>query len=192
MTLPLSEISGPVVPPEWEWYYHKLLEFRESLLNDVNLQEDELVQPIERHSMNMADSGTDEFDHDMALAILSNENDALYEVDSAIKRIQNGTYGVCEATGAAIPLERLKAVPWTRYTKEALEQMERQGAVDLPRLGEVVSLQGEPPGGLAESREPEKEELIGLEAARLQQENTIRELAGEEGLDITSIPANEP
>ena len=192
MNTPSSDSSILAVPPRWDWHYHQLLAIRESLLEDAGVQEEELVQRIEPHSMDMADSGTDEYDHDMALALLSTEHDALQEVDAALQRILHGTYGICEKTGKPISEERLRAVPWTRYTREARERMEKRGIVELPQLEDVASLQGEPPGGLAESPDPAEDELIGLEAARLRQEESIRELAGEEGLDIVSLPAHEP
>jgi len=51
----------------------------------------------------------------------------LIEVDAALRRLQQGTYGICERTGMPIPLERLRALPWTRFTREAAEQMELEG-----------------------------------------------------------------
>ena len=135
MKTPRSASRTLAVPPQWEWHYRKLLAFRESLLDNADIQEEEIVQPIEPHGMDdMADSGTDEYDHAMALAILSNEHDALYEVDAAIQRILEGTYGICEKTGKPVPQARLRAVPWTRYTREAQERMEERGIVDFPQL----------------------------------------------------------
>ncbi len=73
----------------------------------------------------MADAGTDTFDRDFALSLVSNEQEALSEIEAAIKRIRDGTYGICEITAKPISKERLLAVPFTRYSAEAQKQIER-------------------------------------------------------------------
>lgn len=73
----------------------------------------------------MADAGTDTFDRDFALSLVSSEQEALTEIDAAIKRIMDGTYGVCEVTGKPIAKERLLAVPFTRYSAEAQKEIEK-------------------------------------------------------------------
>jgi RNA polymerase-binding transcription factor DksA len=81
---------------------------------------------LEPPGLDVGDSASEEVDHAMALGILAREHDALFEVDCAIGRILDGSYGICEKTGKPIPESRLLIVPWTRYSKEALEQLERQ------------------------------------------------------------------
>jgi len=83
----------------------------------------------------MADAGTDTFDRDFALGMLSSEQDALYEIDEALNRIRDGTYGKCEVTGKPIEATRLEAIPWTRFSAAAEKQLERDGAVRKTRLG---------------------------------------------------------
>jgi RNA polymerase-binding transcription factor DksA len=83
----------------------------------------------------MADAGTDEFDRDFALGMLSSEQDALYEIDEAINRIRDGTYGKCELTGKPIEAARLDAIPWTRFSAAAEKQLEREGLLRKTRLG---------------------------------------------------------
>ncbi len=73
----------------------------------------------------MADAGTDTFDRDFALSLVSSEQEALSEIEAAIKRIRDGTYGICEITAKPISKERLLAVPFTRYSAEAQKQIER-------------------------------------------------------------------
>ena len=87
------------------------------------------------YSLHMADSGTDNFDRDFALSLLSADQDAVYEIEEALKRIEKGSYGVCELTGKTIPKARLDAIPWTRFTVEAQAQLEREGALRQRRLG---------------------------------------------------------
>ena len=190
-----SPNANPLVPdvhPEWDLFYRKLQEFRQCLMEESASHAEEAVQPIERHSMDMADSATDEFDHNMALGILSHQQDSIHEVDAAIQRIFDGTYGICEKTGKRIPAERLMAVPWTRYTREALEHMERNRLVKFPHLREVASLRDDIPGGLAEAPEPGDDELIGLEVARRRRNDTIRLLAAGSGYAPDFVPVSEP
>src|SRR6188472_2628344 len=61
--------------------------------------------------MHQADAGSDAYDRDFALSLLSQEQDALYEIDQALKRIELGTYGKCEMSGKQIPRARLEAIP---------------------------------------------------------------------------------
>jgi RNA polymerase-binding transcription factor DksA len=174
------------VPSKWRWHYEKLQAMRESLLADHATLAAESSEPMEPPGIDNADGATDEFDHNLALGILAHEEDALFEVDAAIQRILDGSYGICEITGKPIPDVRLRVVPWTRYTKEALERLERLRLVERPHLSSVASLQGAAPGGLAEAPEPEADEPISREAARHRRADGIRDLAGDAGLTITS------
>ena len=177
------------VPTKWYWHYRKLRSLRDSLIANREEQAAEFSEPLEVHSMDDADSATDEFDHNLALAILSHEEDDLYELDEAIRRIFDGTYGVCEVTGEAIPESRLRVVPWTRYTKEALESIERQQPDHRLHLETLASIQGPAPGGLPQA--PEPEDLISIETARREREQKIRDFAGEAGLTISPEPTYE-
>ena len=104
-------------------------------------------------STHMADAGTDTYDRDLALGMLSSEQDALYQIDQALDRIRTGTYGVCEVTGKPIETSRLEAVPWTRFSAAAERQMEREGGLKRTRLGARESVGREPP-----RKEPEEME----------------------------------
>ncbi len=77
------------------------------------------------YSQHIADAGTDTFDRDLALSLVSNEQDLLYEIDEAIHRIFDGTYGVCEITGETIGKERLLAVPFTRFSLQGQKEHEK-------------------------------------------------------------------
>src|SRR5260370_17390806 len=93
----------------------------------------------------MADSGTDNFDRDFALSLLSADQDAVYEIEEALKRIEKNTYGVCELTGKSIPKSRLAVIPWTRFTVEAQGQLEREGALRQRRLGTLGTVDSAAP-----------------------------------------------
>jgi RNA polymerase-binding transcription factor DksA len=68
-----------------------------------------------------------------ALSLISSEQNALFEIDRAIRRIREGTYGICEATGKPIPADRLEAVPWTRFARDVEEKLEREEQSRKPR-----------------------------------------------------------
>jgi RNA polymerase-binding transcription factor DksA len=123
------------IKPEWSKYYEHLLELRERLLAQMNGLAKESAEEMSSYSLHMADSGTDNFDRDFALSLLSSDQDAIYEIEEALKRIEKNTYGICELTGKSIPKARLSAIPWTRFTVEAQAQLEKDGALRQRRLG---------------------------------------------------------
>ncbi len=123
------------VKPEWVKYQKHLLELRERLLSQMSGLAKESAEELAGYSLHMADSGTDNFDRDFALSLLSSDQDAIYEIEEALKRIEKNTYGICELTGKPIPKARLDAIPWTRFTVEAQAQLEREGALRQRRLG---------------------------------------------------------
>jgi RNA polymerase-binding transcription factor DksA len=145
------------IKPEWAKFYHRLLELREQLTRQMNGLAKESAQEMAGYSLHMADSGTDNFDRDFALSLLSSDQDAMYEIEEALKRIERNTYGICELTGKPIPKSRLEAIPWTRFTVQAQAQLEREGALRQRRLGALGTVDAV---GLteveAEEEEPEE------------------------------------
>ena len=147
------------VKPEWHKFYLHLLELREQLVRQMNGLAEESAQELAGYSLHMADSGTDNFDRDFALSLLSSDQDAVYEIEEALKRIEKKTYGVCELTAKVIPRTRLEAIPWTRFTVEAQAQLEREGALKSRRLGQLGTIDsvGAPAEGEAEEAEEGEE-----------------------------------
>jgi len=138
---PVLKAKATAVPrnvkAEWQKYCQRLLDLREQLLGQMNGLAKESAQELPGYSLHMADSGTDNFDRDFALSLLSSDQDAVYEIEEALKRIEKKTYGVCELTGKTIPKARLEAIPWTRFTVEAQAQLEREGALRSRRIGQL-------------------------------------------------------
>jgi DnaK suppressor protein len=143
------------IKQEWAKYYAMLLDLRERLRNQMNGLAKESAEEMASYSLHMADSGTDNFDRDFALSLLSADQDAVYEIEEALKRIEKGTYGVCELTGKQIPKTRLDAIPWTRFTVEAQAQLEREGALRQRRLGTLGTVDST---GVTEVEEEEEAE----------------------------------
>lgn len=110
----------------------RLLFLKDELLDSMNgVAKDTLRSRAEgsegsAFGMHQADAGSDAYDRDFALSLLSLEQNSLYEIDQALERIIDGTYGVCEISGKAIPHPRLEALPFTRYTVECQAQLEKQ------------------------------------------------------------------
>jgi RNA polymerase-binding transcription factor DksA len=146
------------VPARWRWHHETLARLRERLIAQRGEHLNEAAEPIERHSLHQADSATDEFDHELALSRLSAEQDALYEVEAAMKRIADGSYGVCAESGKRIPAARLKVVPWTRFREDVEERLEHAGDIARQGLGKVRSLRNEPAVAFAQSEPKTVEE----------------------------------
>ncbi|NBY67449.1 MAG: TraR/DksA family transcriptional regulator [Betaproteobacteria bacterium] len=75
--------------------------------------------------LHMADVGTDTFDQEFALNLAASDRVKLAEIDEAISRIDDKSYGVCQLTGKPIPKARLDANPLAKYTVEAALMIER-------------------------------------------------------------------
>jgi RNA polymerase-binding transcription factor DksA len=152
-----NAVNGkPKIKPQWAKYYRHLLELRDRLLQQMSGLAKESAEEMSNYSLHMADSGTDNFDRDFALSLLSSDQDAIYEIEEALKRVEKGTYGVCELTGKPIPTQRLDAIPWTRFTVEAQSQLEREGALRQRRLGQLGTV--DTSGGSEVEEEDEVEE----------------------------------
>jgi len=130
------------IKTEWKKYYEILLDLRARLTNQMDDLKKDSAEEMTSYSMHMADSGTDNFDRDNALSLLSSDQDAVYEIDEALKRIEKNSFGVCELTGKNIPKTRLNAVPWARYTVESQARLEKDGALRQRKLGNLGTIDG--------------------------------------------------
>ena len=130
---PSENISEKDIPNKWKKYYKLLLELRTHVKEELALHTSETLKQSSKdnsgdlsgYGSHQADAGTETFDRDFALGILSNEQDALNEIEEAIYRIKDGTYGICEETGKPINKERLTVVPFTRFSLEGQEAFEK-------------------------------------------------------------------
>jgi RNA polymerase-binding transcription factor DksA len=143
----------------------KLLHLRDAMVDSMaGVAQDTLRSRAEgseasAFGMHQADAGSDAYDRDFALSLLSQEQDALYEIDQALKRIELGTYGVCEMSGKNIPRARLEAIPFARFTVECQSQLEKQNKASRVRQS-VTSLFGltDDEGGEGEEEEAPAQE----------------------------------
>jgi DnaK suppressor protein len=123
-------------------YVKLLLDLRDRLLDGIEFHASDNLRRTQRdassdlsaYSFHMADAGTDNFDREFALSMVSNEQEALYEINEALKRLENGTFGMCEMSGKAIPKQRLDAIPWARYTVDCQAQLEKTTQRRAPQM----------------------------------------------------------
>jgi len=126
-------LSDADIPEKFKKYYKLLVDMRAQLTEGIERHSEESLKrsakddagDLSAYGQNMADGGINTFDRDFVLSLVSNEQEALTEIDGAIKRIRAGTYGICEVTQKPIAKERLMAVPFTRYSAEALKEIEK-------------------------------------------------------------------
>ena len=129
----ITAVAEKDVPEKFRRYYRLLLDVRAHLTEGIERHSEESLKrsakddagDLSAYGQNMADGGINTFDRDFVLSLVSSEQEALSEIDAAIKRIHDGTYGICEITAKPISKERLLAVPFTRYSAEAQKQIER-------------------------------------------------------------------
>jgi RNA polymerase-binding transcription factor DksA len=111
---------------------HRLLDLRDHILDQMQgVAQDSLRSRAEgsegsAFGMHQADAGSDAYEKDFALSLLSQEQDALYEIEESLKRIESGGYGICEMSNQPIPLVRLEAIPFARFTVDCQDQYEKE------------------------------------------------------------------
>lgn len=121
-------IKSRLAPKTLDEYRDLLLIKRTELVGDLSAMEAEALQPgggnLSKVPLHMADVGTDTYDQDFMLGLAEKERARLREIDEALRRIEDRTYGVCQMTGKPIPKARLLAKPWAKYTIEAAREVE--------------------------------------------------------------------
>lgn len=105
----------------------KLEEMRIHLMHTLKGSTAEVKTPDEAtgYSQHQADQGTDDFDRTISLEVTSREYNILRQIERALEKISENTYGICDITGEEIPIARLEAVPYATMTVKAQEQLEK-------------------------------------------------------------------
>jgi RNA polymerase-binding protein DksA len=143
---------------EVEKYRALLLAKRSELLGNVSVMEDETFKKerSELSSMpfHMADAGSDNFEQEFALDLMDSEKKLLAEINNALRKIEEGTYGICEGKGEQIPKARLNAIPWAQYCVQCAELKEKGKLIETEgeELGKALPFEAE------EETESENEE----------------------------------
>jgi len=119
---------------ELEYFRKLILKMKEKILDEIkHISEDTLKKSqkdaagdISGYTYHMADVATDTYDREFSLGLASNERQSLYELDDAIKKIEEGTFGVCEECKSFITKTRLKVVPFARLCVKCQERKEKR------------------------------------------------------------------
>ena len=133
----VTSLEDESIPKKWKKYYKLLLDLRQHVSDELDLHTSDTLQHASRDEGDRkleSDAGTDAFDRDFALSLVSSEQEALNEVEEAILRIKEGTYGVCEVTGKTISKDRLAAVPFARFSIEGQAEFEKNQRRKIERM----------------------------------------------------------
>lgn len=115
-------------------YFRKLLiEYRNALVGDLNHMEEGALRRTKDNAAtldisNFADLGSDYFEQDFTIGLIENSEATLREIDAALARIEDGTYGVCETGDHVIPKARLRVIPWARLCVQCQRKREEEEA----------------------------------------------------------------
>lgn len=123
----------PLTAEEIEDFTQMLLVKRRELLGDVGHMQNEALDNNRQDStgdlsnmpIHMADIGTDNYEQEFTLGLLESERKLLREIDHALAKVQEGSYGICEGTGKLIGRGRLEAKPEARYCVEYARMVEQ-------------------------------------------------------------------
>ena len=99
---------------------------KRSLEDTLKKSPREAAGDISGYAFHMADLATDTYDREFSLDLASNERKLLYEIDEALKKIQDGRFGICEECKSPITKRRLKAIPYTRLCLKCQEAKEKR------------------------------------------------------------------
>ena len=120
----------PHVPARWAKLYQHLCAIRD------RLTQRDCAVPATSHAKldDLGDAATEDAETSLSFAAASATHEMLGEVEGAIRRIEKGTFGFCESTGLPIEPERLKAIPWARYSLQGQTELENEGLARRPGL----------------------------------------------------------
>lgn len=118
---------------DFKIFEEKLISLKERVLRELGRLESDTLGKSQKdfsgdlsgYSLHMADAGTDTFDREFTLGLASNQQQFLYEIDEALKRIEDKTYGECQSCNKDIPVRRLKALPFAKFCIKCQEEIEK-------------------------------------------------------------------
>jgi DnaK suppressor protein len=117
----------PLKKSEIETFKNRLLALRAEMTKMVQEVSKEVKSDVQLagYSQHQADAGTDDFDRSISLTLTDQEIKILKQIDRALEKIDEGTYGVCDLSGDDIPIKRLEAIPYATMTVAAQEKFEK-------------------------------------------------------------------
>lgn len=148
----VNDYDEALVPKKFLPYFKALMALRTHVQEGLEFHAQDTLKrsskddagDLSSYGQHLADAGTDTFNRDFTLGLVSSEQDLLFEIDAAFQRIFDGTYGICEITGQAISKERLLAVPFTRFSLQGQQKYELEHPQSLQRQQPTsISLESE-------------------------------------------------
>ncbi len=118
--MPLKENDIQRFKKRLENLQKQLLNFVRGASEDVKTNDES-----KGYSQHQADEGTDDFNRLVSLEVTSKEFDILRQIERALEKIDEGTYGICDITNEEIPIARLEAIPYAAMTVKAQEKFEK-------------------------------------------------------------------
>jgi DnaK suppressor protein len=117
----------PLTKAEISRFKARLEEMRDKMTSTLKQSTAEVKKPDEAtgYSQHQADQGTDDFDRKINLELTSQEFQVLRQIEKALDKIRDGTYGICDISGEEISKARLEAMPYALTTVKAQEKLER-------------------------------------------------------------------
>jgi len=111
-----------------------LLDLKDRIMKEIDRIESDTLGKSQKdlsgdlsgYTLHMADLGTDAFEREFMLNLATNKQELLYEIDEALQKIEEGTYGICESCNKPIPQKRLKALPFAKFCKKCQQEIEKQ------------------------------------------------------------------
>jgi RNA polymerase-binding protein DksA len=174
-----------------DYYKQLLLEKMQEILSDVCQMEESVFQgggELSTMPVHLADVGTDSYEQEFSLGLMAEERKTLMEIQQALARIQNGTFGFCEGLGIPIEENRLEAIPWTRYSLEYAKMIEsgkaskhdnfRRRPIDIQRDDDDIDDDDD-----AEEVDTEEVELIDEDIDQDEDVESLDDLQEEEDYD---------
>jgi len=118
-----------LMPAEIQKFKAILLAKRNEVLGNMTCMEAETLHrqrsDLSNLPIHMADVGSDNYEIENTLGLMDSERKLISEIDAALERIEDETYGICEGSGKPIPKTRLEAIPWARYCVEYATLLEK-------------------------------------------------------------------
>jgi len=129
-----NKTSKKLTKKDAEYFKKLIMQIKEKVIDEIKHISDDTLKKSQKdasgdisgYTYHMADVASDAYDREFSLGLASNERQSLYELDDAIKKIEEGTFGICEECKSLISKTRLKVVPFARLCVKCQERKEKK------------------------------------------------------------------
>ncbi len=117
----------PLKPQEIEKFKQILTDMHTQLSQSLENASQQVKQPDDAtgYTQHQADQGTDDFDRTINIEVTGKEMNILRQIERALTKIDESTYGICDISGDEIPKARLEAIPYATITVQSQEKVEK-------------------------------------------------------------------